>query len=75
MAMLISPDYQDVAIEGAPLAAPLLSDPFNFDLAVCSAPEKPIQAAKAQIPGLGRDASGAIRARSRSRLGLLGRCF
>jgi hypothetical protein len=47
MAMLISPDCQDVAIEGAPRAAPLPSVPFDFDLAMCSAPEKRIQAAKA----------------------------
>ncbi len=56
-------------------AAPLLSVPFDFDLAICSASKKPVQAAKAQIPALGRDASGAIRARSRSRLGLRGSCF
>jgi hypothetical protein len=47
MVISISPDFYDVAIEGAPRAAPLLSVPFDFDLATCSAPEKRIQAAKA----------------------------
>ena len=75
MVMSISPDCKDVPIERAPRAAPLLSVPFDFDLAICSASQKLIQAAQAQIPDLGRDASGSIRARSRSRLGPRRSCF
>ena len=75
MVMTISPDCYDVPIEGALRAAPLQRVPFDPDLAICSAPEKPIHAAKARIPGFDRDARNSIRAKSLSRLNLRDSCF